>query len=290
MASSSSTSADRNPTRSVASVSRRRRSPARAIVSTWAAARPCTRSVASPRTTSRKCADRRARRPPAGLGAPLRLPSDQHHEHRDERERDRQDERGGGVARERPGEDRRRHQGRERDLREVGGEVRLQRIDALDGRGGELAAPLAGQCSRARMQQVVHEPPTQLGHHARGADPAGRLEAGGDEAARQRDDHEPDQPRPDVGERGAAEEGVRDHRGEQRRLRDHEGGLGHPEGDRGGQVRARRPARPGQPPPGRRDGGAVHEPWCSRRSSGVRTSPKSSGPIRRRNTQYVQAW
>jgi hypothetical protein len=224
-------------------------------------------------------------RAPAGLRPAFGLVPDEHHEHRDERERDREDQRGRGIARQRPGEDRRRHQRGKRDLRQVGGEVGLERVDALDGRGRELAPPLAGERARPPMQELVHEPAAQLRHHARGPDTPRRLEPGGNEAARERHDGQPHQLGTRFGERRACEEDVRDHLGEQRRLRDDEARLHQAQRDRGDQVRPRSPARSGQPPSGGGDCRAAHEPPCSSASSGVGASPKSSALIRLRKTQ-----
>ena len=72
------------------------------------------------------------------------------------------------------------------ELGQVAGEVGLERVDALDGGGGQLAGALAGGAAAgAHQQQLADKAAAQLGHHPRGAEPPGELEAAVDERPRE---------------------------------------------------------------------------------------------------------
>ena len=88
---------------------------------------------------SRKCVESAAQRVPAFAGALLGRPADQPHEHRHERQGQEHHERGFEVDRRHPSDHRERHHRGEHELRQVAGEVRLERRDALDGGGRDLA-------------------------------------------------------------------------------------------------------------------------------------------------------
>ena len=157
-------------------------------------ARPARSPAASPdrRTMSRKCADRRDSVSPAGRafgarsGVPISTMKTGISGTVTARIAAASRSRGNAQARIAGGDER-----RERDLRQVAREVRLQRVDPLDGGGRELAAAFAGQRPGARAQQVPDERAAQLVHHAGRADPPGRLEAGDHEPARQGERREP---------------------------------------------------------------------------------------------------
>ena len=71
---------------------------------------------------------------------------------------------------------------REDQLGEVAGEIRLERVDALDRARGKIAGADVRRSPPGREhEQVLDEPPAQLGHDTRGTEPAGELEAGADE-------------------------------------------------------------------------------------------------------------
>ena len=90
---SSSTSDERNASRSVDIVVRRYSSVTSRIVRTCAFDRPKIFKVASPPTTSRKWPESSLQRAELPVGAPARCHADQRHEQRDERQRD-EDDRG----------------------------------------------------------------------------------------------------------------------------------------------------------------------------------------------------
>ena len=117
-------------------------------------------------------------------------------------------------------------------LGQVAREVRLERVDALDGRRRQLARLLVLQVARARQQQMAHEPFAQAGHDARRAVAPGHLEARGDQAAGDAHGGQPPQRRRNVRQRRAAQEDARDDVREQRRLRDDERGRDQTERDR----------------------------------------------------------
>ncbi|HEX8753038.1 MAG TPA: hypothetical protein VF731_06435 [Solirubrobacterales bacterium] len=120
---------------------------------------------------------------PAPARGALGEAADQDHEDGDQRRRDGEDRRRLPVARQRPGEDEDRRQRGEDRLRQVAGEVGLKRLHALHRGGRQLARALRLQRPRADEQQVADQARAQLGHHARRADPPGRLEPGVEQAA-----------------------------------------------------------------------------------------------------------
>ena len=170
-----------------------------------------------------------------------------------------------------PGQHGDRHERREHDLRQVAGEERLERLDALYDGGRQLAGALARQPGRPRLDQALGEAFAQLAHHRqrrRSARP--RRSAARDGAARHDDAGQQAERAGDGGHGGAVEEHAVDDARQQH-------GLGHDErgadraDDAGDGERAARGACLAQQTAGDR----VHQ------SSAVR---------RRRKTQYVQPW
>ncbi len=106
---------------------------------------------------------------PALLGRRARGEPDEDHEQRDHRDGQQQDEPGREVVREDVREDHDRNEDPEHDLGEVAGEVRLERVNALDGGRDEVARTLLAQPARARAQDMVGQAGAQLGHDAPGA-------------------------------------------------------------------------------------------------------------------------
>ncbi len=103
----------------------------------------------------------------AGETAPLTVhpglggQPDQHHEERDQRQR-RGDDRGRDPVRaEDPGQQHHRHHHREGELRQVAGEVVVQRVDPPGGVRGQLAGAPPLQVAGAERGGVVQQPPAQ---------------------------------------------------------------------------------------------------------------------------------
>jgi hypothetical protein len=92
---------------------------------------------------------------PLAINLPLGRPTHQHHEDRDERKRQRNRHPGHQVGLEHPAQHRSRHEAAQDQLRQVPGEVAVERIRALDGKRGELAAALLGQPARAEPHGVL---------------------------------------------------------------------------------------------------------------------------------------
>ena len=177
------------------------------------------------------------------------------------------------------------------DLGQVLGEVALERVGALHRGRGELTAALRGERPGAIAKQLADQPSPQVAHHP------GRARACRRPRTRRRRRRGRRR-----GRRARAASGVTAARsapprnasvitlGEQRRLGDDDRDLERPEGDREREVQAGRSARAaeaalrlaGRRPRGWRE--AHRTPRRGRlrssRSSGVRTSPKSSAPMR----------
>ena len=129
---------------------------------------------------------------PALAGALLGGAADQPHEDRHERQRDRHHERRLQVDGRHPRHDHERDDRREHHLRQVAGEVGLERLDALHGGRGDLAGLRAVGRDRLRLQAARDEREAQLREHARGRAPARDLHPPGQRATaregeRQRD-------------------------------------------------------------------------------------------------------
>ena len=118
-----------------------------------------------------------------------------------------------------------RHDRREHELRQVAGEVGLERVDALHGGGGELAGAVADSAHRRAHEQLLGQAAAQLGHHARRRRSAQRPRRRRHSSARSgdHDDERDERPR-EAAERRAVHGRSGDHVGEQRRLRDDDGG------------------------------------------------------------------
>ena len=129
----------------------------------------------------------------------LRVAADEPHEHRHERQR-REHQRGRAeVDRGHPAEHGERHDACEHDLRQVAGEVALERVDALHRGRRDLARLGAVERERSGAQAPLDEREPQLGEDAGGGAPAGDLGRPRERAAageRQREEHEVGASRP----------------------------------------------------------------------------------------------
>ena len=146
-----------------------------------------------PRTTSRKCGREPAQRLPA-LPRPLfGVAADEPHEHRHERQREQHDQRRFEIDVRHPGHHGQRDHRGEHHLWEVAGEVGLERVDALHGRRGDLAALDAVRCEWLAPEPPAQHVEPQLGEHVPRGAPAGHLHrprehpAGGKRECEQRD-------------------------------------------------------------------------------------------------------
>ena len=144
-------------------------------------------------------------REPALTRASLGVAPDQPHEHRHERQRQQQDQRGLDVDPGDPAEDDERHEAREHDLREVAREVRLERVDPLDGCGRDLAGLDAVQRSGLGSEPARHQRHPQLGEHRRRRAPAGDLERPRARSARGEGEREQHELGPHVAQRARRE-------------------------------------------------------------------------------------
>ena len=147
----------------------------------------------------------------------LRVAADQPHEDRDERQRQQHQARGKGIDRPDPHEHGQRNRHCENDLRQVAGEVGLERLDTLHGRRGDLAdlGPVEGQ--RLRAQPPVDQRQAELGKDRRRGLPPPDLERPSEHRAAGEREREQFELRQDLVQRGTRE-GRRDDRREQRRL------------------------------------------------------------------------
>ena len=239
VATSSSTSAERNAIRSVFMVATRWPSAIRRTTSVCARARPNARSVGSPATMSRKCPPSSGEPPPLPFGGGLRLPAEQRAEDRDQRQGQRDDHRRAPVGEDDPGQHRQRHRHAEHQLRQVPGEVARPARPA-HARPGWRARP--ARCPATQPGPCRPTAPSRSARSVgldRGGDPRrdralrpDQRRAGGDR------DHE-------AGQRRPVQPPV-DRGGQQRRER---GGLRHDQP--GGQHAQER--EHGEVAPGRRD-------------------------------------
>ena len=225
-----------------------------------------------------------AQRLPALAGALLGAASDQPHEDRHQRQRQEHHAGRQRIDPRHPGQHGDRHDGRQHELRQVAGEVRLEAVDALDARGRDLGRLGAVEGRRCVAQAPLGELDPEPGQRRRSSAPAGHLEAPPQHPAqRERHGEEHDVGR-DIGRRGAVE-GARDHRCEQRRLDQDQQRRAEPERDVGREQPAHRPRPPDEAPVER-----AHQPAVGAGSSGASVSVGGSEPSRARNTWYVQPW
>ena len=131
-------------------------------------------------------------RVPALAGALLGGAADEPHEDRHERQRERHHERRLEVDRRHPRHDGERHDRREHDLRQVAGEVRLERLDALHRGGRDLAGLRPVGRRRLGRQPARDEREAQLGEHARSRAAPGHLHPPGQRAAAREGEGEQD--------------------------------------------------------------------------------------------------
>ncbi len=160
---------------------------------------------------------------------------DQHHEQRDQRQGAGDDRGRGDVGADDPQQHRGRDDHGERQLRQVAGEVVVERVDAPGGQGGELAGAPARQVGRAERGGVVEQPAPQGGLHP------------GDGPVRDQFGEPADQPPTDRGERQQRQRGAEaaepgplleaaDHEfGDQARLGHHQGRVRRPQQDGSGE-------------------------------------------------------
>ena len=223
---------------------------------------------------------------PARLAA--RRQPDEDHEDRHHGDGDREHDGRGQVARHDEAEDGNGDDQRQRHLRQPAREPRLERVDALDGRGHQLARTLAAQPRRPRAQHVRGERAAQLRHRARRAAAARwpRIPAAARPRASATQASATSVPRTSAGRAPSRKTRVTT-RASERGLGDDERGRRAAERDGDRQVHAGRPARAQEPPvgalPGVRHRSGAESPRTA--SIGLRVGAKSSALRRWRNTQ-----
>ena len=184
--------------------------------------------------------------PPLALRAGLGVQPDQDGEHRDQRQRHRDDHGRDPVSGRHPGYHRHRHHDREHKLGQVPGEVGIERVQALGGQGRDLPCLLPAQPGRAEPQRVPGQLAPQLGlDRGRGAQRHGLAAAGGHGAGDyHRQEHGQGRPQ---GRCARAAGRCRQGMGEQPRLGQHQGGHHQSQPDREDQVTPGCPGMPQQP-------------------------------------------
>ena len=162
----------------------------------------------------------RERLPPL-VRALRRVPADEPHEDRHERQRQQQQPGGDRVEHRHEREHRHRHDDGEDDLRQIPRERRLQRADPRDRERRDLAALRPVERRRLRAQPLRDEIEPELREDRRRAAPTGDLEAPREQRARREHRDEQDDARLDLRERRAVER-TRDDPREQQRLAEDE--------------------------------------------------------------------
>ena len=172
----------------------------------------------------------------------LRVPPDEPHEHRDERQGQQHHAGGKKVDRRHEHENRDRHDDGEDDLREVAREGRLERVHARHGGRRNLGALDAVERSRPAPQPRLDEVEPKLGDDIRCRPTPCDLETPRRNGAADDDGAEDDERRRHVGERRAAErargdarqqDGLREH---EQRHDDSERGVDHEQSSRGART------------------------------------------------------
>ena len=131
-------------------------------------------------------------RPPAAHRRVLGRLADQDPEDRDQRHRAREHDRGGDVVQRDPDEEHGRDDRRERELRQEPGEVRLERIGAVEHGAGDLSGLQRTEPAGARPHELREHPLAQRRQRGRRGERATALERPPEEAARDGDGGECD--------------------------------------------------------------------------------------------------
>jgi hypothetical protein len=160
-------------------------------------------------------------REPVSPGPVLRVPADQPHEERHERQRQQHQERRIEVDRRHPREHGDRDDRREHHLREVPAEVAAKRVDALHGGRRDLASLDAVESGGLSAQSPLDEREAEVREHRRRGPVACDLEAPREKPARREREHEQHELWCYRSRRCTVEE-PRDDRRQQRRLDEHE--------------------------------------------------------------------
>ncbi len=156
---------------------------------------------------------------------------DQHHEQRDQRCGDQQHHAGERIPREHHRQHDQGHQRRQRKLRQVAPEVVVECVHPLGGGVGQLAAALLRGVGRAERGDVVEELRAQPGSHlCRGVPTCRALRPQHDGPPRADRCQHGERPA-EVGQRRAFEEGPRNDRAQEVRLRHHQTAPRQPSGD-----------------------------------------------------------
>jgi hypothetical protein len=144
---------------------------------------------------------------------------DQPREERDQRQRHGHHERGRRVHANDGREHDHRHRHRQRELREGAREAGLERLDAARGRRREVAGARRSQQERTGVEDGREQASTELRPGCARGRRSAVLHEAGEEGACARDEHEPDERRPHVGEIRPLHDGGQ-HVGEEQRLAD----------------------------------------------------------------------
>ena len=163
---------------------------------------------------------------PLRAGLPVGVPPDERHEQRDQRQGDQHDDPTGQVGAEHVDQHDHGHHHRQHQLRQVAGQVGVQRLDPGGRQHGEPPPVLTGAPARAQRRGVQHQVPAQPGGDRRRAAP-GEFLRGPGQRRPDRDDHcQRAQPAGDLVRAGPADDDVGQNPGQQDRLHhdDHRGG------------------------------------------------------------------
>lgn len=169
-----------------------------------------------------------------GLGGP----ADQDHEQRDERQGDDDDRRRHPVLGDDPGEHRHRHDDREAELREVAGEVVVERVDAPGRQGDQRTGALSAQPVGAQSRRPLQEQAAQFRLDGRAGAMGRQFGEPGDQGPSERDGDEQQERGTQRGDREPALEAAHHDLGDEHRLGDHQQGADQAESHHGRQEEA----------------------------------------------------
>ena len=161
-------------------------------------------------------------RAPAPLGRGSCCQPDQDHEERNDRQRYQQNCPGSKVAGEDVDQDHDRNDDGQHQLRQVAGEVGLERAEALNGVGDQLTGPLAAQPGRARLEHLCRQAGAKFADDAASAEPARGFKTKGAERTRSNDCDENPQIAAYLTQVLPARKGAGDHSAQQDGLRDYQ--------------------------------------------------------------------
>jgi hypothetical protein len=166
---------------------------------------------------------------PLPAGPRLRRQADEHHEDRQQRQRERHDQARRPVGQPDADHDQRGDDAAHHQLRQVAGEVRVESVDSAGGELGQLGAAPLPQPARPQLGDPTQQRGAQLGLHGCGRPGRDELLRPGEDRAPDDNAGQQDEIATDLGGAGTAEEdrgdGVRDHVG----LDDDAAGTEHPE-------------------------------------------------------------